>query len=580
MNAIRYISLTPFVLWVFLSTSLCGNSLKPVLHRACLNTVTAEVSITLTPSKDTCNGFLKYRFFGRNNTTNSFEFLGEEDNINSQLWNEILPNKKDWQIKAVAYFSCMPNDSFESNSIWVDVTPPSYVEPDSVSVHFENQTLIAGWTNPPDADIMGYTLFEVDDNGNNLIIDEPNVLFYEFLTSRFDPAKSGNRLAIAGFDSCRNGGVISALHSPIFCTITPSSNYLCDKNITVSWTPYAGWVVGRYEVVVRDKNKENNLFHFEVDANTLDTTITLPYLDVNVDVFIRAFESGANVSTTSNRVQQHITDFKEPAQSTTLHFITVQNDDYIELEGYAQKDDSISLIRINPTGVSDLVFSGSSQGYSAFIDKIPDVKSDLYDYILIRYNVCGAAADTSNIAQNILLQVNGNGELLWNSHAYWMEKGYNQGFEIQQKGPTGWITIDYTEKTRYLPQSKGLQNFRVQALTTDPIVNGLDYSFSNSITFDYGFDSALLDTFFIPNVFVPNGNNDTFKIINPALSPGESTLKIYNRWGEKLFEGDALGGWDGKSNGSPMPDGQYIYIVNARYRGKLIEKKGLILLIK
>ena len=150
---------------------LLSNKLGPVLHRACINTVNAELTLSFTPSKDTCNGFIKYRFYGRNNTFEKFNLLGEETNLNSFSWNKILPNKKDWQIIVYSFFSCKPNDSFESNSIWVDVSPPSYVEPDSVSVSFDNQTLIAGWTNPPDADVMGYTLFEVKDDGSNVIID-------------------------------------------------------------------------------------------------------------------------------------------------------------------------------------------------------------------------------------------------------------------------------------------------------------------------------------------------------------------------------------------------------------------------
>jgi hypothetical protein len=39
-------------------------------------------------------------------------------------------------------------------------------------------------------------------------------------------------------------------------------------------------------------------------------------------------------------------------------------------------------------------------------------------------------------------------------------------------------------------------------------------------------------------------------------------LRIYNRWGEKVFETDDLySGWDGQANGEPAIEGMYIAIL-------------------
>lgn len=559
---------------------LLSNNLGLVLHRACINTVNAELTLSFTPSKDTCNGFIKYRFYGRNNTSEKFNLIGEETNLNSFSWNQILPNKKDWQIVAYSFFSCKPNDSFESNTIWVDVSPPSYVEPDSVSVSFYNQTLIAGWTNPLDADVMGYTLFEVKDDGSNVIIDEPNVLFYEFNTSRFDPTKKNNRLAIAGFDSCRNGGVISKFHSPVHCLVQPDSRYKCNKKINVSWSPYVGWAPDNYVVVVRDKTKNTNLYSIDVEPSKRDTTLVLPYLDVTLDVFVRAQKASSFISSTSNRVEISLADFDEPNTKTSLYFVSVENNSSIRLEGECESGDSFVLIRLSNSLPPMVLSTDISNGAVSFLDQTADVKNNINNYILIRYNYCGVAADSSNIARNILLSVNGNGDLSWSEHQPWSAENRIVDYTIQSKNSSGWDDLNKTPSTFYTPNIKGLRTLRIKATTPSNIPNNLNYSFSNEVVFDYGFDSSLLDTFFIPNVFVPQGNNTHFKIVNAALQEGESVMKIYNRWGEKLFEGDAIVGWDGSNNGEILPQGHYVFVINAKYRGKIIEKSGVFLLLK
>jgi len=87
--------------------------------------------------------------------------------------------------------------------------------------------------------------------------------------------------------------------------------------------------------------------------------------------------------------------------------------------------------------------------------------------------------------------------------------------------------------------------------------------------------------FEMPNVFTPNG--DSF---NPKFVPKESnmidsaTVRIYNRWGELLFSGDALKGWDGTTDGAPASPGVYFYIVNYVERnGRQRDQRGSVSLI-
>ncbi len=72
-------------------------------------------------------------------------------------------------------------------------------------------------------------------------------------------------------------------------------------------------------------------------------------------------------------------------------------------------------------------------------------------------------------------------------------------------------------------------------------------------------------TLYLPNVFTPNGDgvNDIF--YTPSSNLLTYDLKIYNRWGELLFQsGDPLKGWDGSFDGKKVSGGVYVYILKAK----------------
>ncbi|MFI2741234.1 gliding motility-associated C-terminal domain-containing protein [Zhouia sp. PK063] len=96
---------------------------------------------------------------------------------------------------------------------------------------------------------------------------------------------------------------------------------------------------------------------------------------------------------------------------------------------------------------------------------------------------------------------------------------------------------------------------------------------SNHITTQVTLNNCNADDFdfYVPDGFSPNGDgiNDTFTIPNINYIFPDYTLKIYNRYGKLLFEGNAsTPDWDGRANqgGTPIngiaPSGVYFYILN------------------
>jgi gliding motility-associated-like protein len=78
-------------------------------------------------------------------------------------------------------------------------------------------------------------------------------------------------------------------------------------------------------------------------------------------------------------------------------------------------------------------------------------------------------------------------------------------------------------------------------------------------------NECLENSFKIPNYITPNGdgNNDNFRFLNPENLTIVS-LKIYDRWGEKIFESTAQNPeWDGTFGGRTCSPGSYVYTIEA-----------------
>lgn len=65
----------------------------------------------------------------------------------------------------------------------------------------------------------------------------------------------------------------------------------------------------------------------------------------------------------------------------------------------------------------------------------------------------------------------------------------------------------------------------------------------------------------VPKAFTPNGDerNDVFKLLHSGLIKEIVEFKIFNRWGQVVYEATNNNGWDGTQKGEPAPSDVYIY---------------------
>ncbi|MEE9371807.1 MAG: gliding motility-associated C-terminal domain-containing protein [Saprospiraceae bacterium] len=88
-----------------------------------------------------------------------------------------------------------------------------------------------------------------------------------------------------------------------------------------------------------------------------------------------------------------------------------------------------------------------------------------------------------------------------------------------------------------------------------------------------------------PNAFVPNSKDEINRIFAPKsdCTDLESyVLKIYNRWGNKVFESEQVNlGWDGRKGNKDAPaDVYFFYSTYSTTGGAIFEEKGDLLLIR
>jgi len=80
-------------------------------------------------------------------------------------------------------------------------------------------------------------------------------------------------------------------------------------------------------------------------------------------------------------------------------------------------------------------------------------------------------------------------------------------------------------------------------------------------------------------LFTPNndGFNDYWEL--PDLAAwGKCDVKVYNRWGKMVFSDPNYNNlWDGTSDGNPLPEGAYYFIIKTENAGM---KKGTVNIVR
>jgi hypothetical protein len=87
----------------------------------------------------------------------------------------------------------------------------------------------------------------------------------------------------------------------------------------------------------------------------------------------------------------------------------------------------------------------------------------------------------------------------------------------------------------------------------------------------------------VPNAFTPNGDgaNDVFRIVPHEGAEVVLSLRIYDRWGQKLYAGAGSSAqWDGRIGDKPAPSDVYVWILEYECGGNRVRRSGDVTLLR
>jgi gliding motility-associated-like protein len=153
-----------------------------------------------------------------------------------------------------------------------------------------------------------------------------------------------------------------------------------------------------------------------------------------------------------------------------------------------------------------------------------------------------------------------------------------------QGTPTGGVfRVNNVVSTTFNPASLGAGMHGVIYTVT---ANACDWTATQSVTvLPLSNNQCFSASFFIPELFSPNGDgkNDKFLVAGDGIT--SFSLKLFDRFGNLVYEAktwdEALKGWDGKNKGKDQPIGAYTWQIEGKladnsdltYNGK---KKGIV----
>lgn len=284
---------------------------------------------------------------------------------------------------------------------------------------------------------------------------------------------------------------------------------------------------------------------------------------------------GATPSTSTDRKPQNIT-YPTAGLFKTTCISTFSNGAKDTGEIYVLIIDGA----FSPIPMRDTVFCGNNinltldasnkQVFNRFVWSSPDVALQAKDtfstlnvtktgtYKVTISNICGTTSKTVIVKQGVQPSVNlGGDQFVCRNIAITLDAGFVAGYTYS------WIPT--LETTAQITASMA-GNYKVTVKSPDGC----------SATDDINLIDSCPPVVWLPNAFTPNSAapNDIFK---PYLEGFKKmNMRIYNRWGEKMFETtDLNGGWDGYYLNTEAIEGIYVCILelvgNDSYR-KIIQQ--------
>lgn len=472
-------------------------------------------------------------------------------------------------------YSSQKGDSLQNN---LNIFPPSV---DSVSITAAGDVII-GWQAASDPDIQGYKIWKVTQI-NEFVAYVDGKFTTSFIHEDVNPCDGPLSYLVQTVDSCGNDGPfpydqVTLLQKPQTTIYLTDIRYdPCLLTNTLVWNEYRNFEppLAYTRIFVR---KNNGPFEVLTTVMPGQSSFTQTGLDTNTlyAYFVRAYSQDGLKTSTSCIKEVRTYNSPSPLFMYT-RFVSVENNDRVNVLFYTDTNAHVRYYKVLRSEIEDGPYDTAGviqdlrQEFISFTDTEANVKEGSYYYRIEVVDSCGITSIIDNLSRTIFLQAEPlpdlQNRLSWNAYESW--SGHVQGYRIYRRldnsalellDEVDSLTLTYTDRVSELTGSVSRISYIVEAFEGESNIYGfLESSYSNEVV------SEQEPRVYLPNAFAPLGINNVFKPVNVFVGSDGYEFLIYNRWGQLVFQTtNPDEGWNGKVNGSYVPSGVYVYLVNFR----------------
>lgn len=367
--------------------------------------------------------------------------------------------------------------------------------------------------------------------------------------------------------------------------------------IDIDWNPYIGWnEVDSYYVYRQERLIPDSFTMIgKVDGNTFLYTDTTIYCRDELFYKILAKQKVNALphwSWSDSTAAKPI--YENTVPPNEIWRTTVVDDEYTNLEWLPITTNKFPIayykiqIQEGDKGFKELEekFDPSQISFENMKTKVDDFN---YHYQMYAVDVCDDKSALSIPAKTVLLNVSMNQEfrpeLEWTTYQGWnegveeyiieMEDEFGGFTEIGRAQPTDTTFIDEVSPFNCIEN----YCYRITAIRNQPDKQDSSFSVISHSNIDC---APVVSKIFVPNAFTINadGLNDDFKVKGIYIK--RYNIKIFNRWGEKVYESDSFKeNWDGTFGGQRASQGVFVYLIEAQgVDNKLYHLSGDVTLLR
>lgn len=558
---------------------------NPLLRRICQDP--NNNTIFWTNPVYSCTTFHFYIIWASENNTSFFPvdtnfFSGSESHIHLNASIPGIPNRY--------YFverrdSCGPVYNHYSDTLEIDIQNPAATFLDSVSVDINTNKVILGWQGNKLPDFNRYFTYKVIVKGppTSYASLDPLGLKDTFQTDNTgsDPSIASIEYDINTTDSCGNPSFFGINpHATIHLT---SNVDTCTKTVSLSWNHYKGWKTIQKYYIYQDSGNNYVLIDSVIGSTNFYSRPII--LGLTYRYYTRAIKDTSVIVSSSSNSTQITTRKRIDAAFVTINYITTDHNTETILLNFsadelAETKEYKAIIYSNGVQISTLTYSNS--------DLNKDLNTGLswtkkFTFQIESYNYCDLLTQKSDSSANIVQSgiEKMKRTITWNSYFTW-NTGVDKYVIYRGTGEGSSSTFSTWQETTdtFAVDSGDFENALANGVCyyIEAIKNGSPDTVSKSNILCFPFPFVV----FFPSAFVPTGVNNLFRPEGSSINYEQSTIQIYDRWGQLVYSSQIKNGWNGSDlKGQTCMDGIYYYKANmVSIKNETTIKNGSVTLLR